>query len=209
MLSRFPDMQYYRIPVTLIKEYAYCPLIAYYKVFLIVEPPTESMMYAKEKIDRSLVEAKLRGEGVDGEILWSIPVESRRLNIRGIVDLVVVNGFRAKVVEVKLITSRRSLWKRYRHHIVQVVAYAIAVEETLKVVVDEAIIVPLERGGIVRIKLTPPIRNYIFMLVREFEEMVRSAVKPRGTIDKVKCKTCFYKKICSLALNNPMGNHGS
>ncbi|MEM4681573.1 MAG: CRISPR-associated protein Cas4, partial [Acidilobaceae archaeon] len=157
MLNRFLNTQCYSIPIFLLKEYAYCPLIAYYKTFLTMEPPTESMKYAKEKIDKNVVETKLRRKGIDGEFLWSVPVESKKLNVRGIADLVIVNGFRAKLVEVKLETSRRNLWKKYRHHVVQAVAYAIAVEETLKVVVDEITIVPLEKEGIVRIKLTPPI----------------------------------------------------
>ncbi len=196
MRGRSLNTRYYSVPVTLLKEYAYCPLQAYYKVFYMMEPPTESMKYAKAKADRSLVEEKLREEGVEGEFLWDVNVKSKALNARGVVDLVVVNGVRAKVVEVKLETSRRNVWRKRRNQLAQIIAYAICVEETLRVVVDEALIVPLEKGGIVRFRITPQLREFISRISREFKAMVESEVKPRGAVEKSKCKACFYRKTC-------------
>lgn len=199
--------QSYSVCVTLLKEYAYCPLIAYHKIFSIMEPPTESMRYAKEKLDRGVVEFKLKAAGVDGSFLWNVPVKSKSLGVRGVADLVVVKGLRAWVVEVKLETSRRKLWARFRHHLVQALAYAVAVEETLKVVVEEIILVPLERGGIVRVRVTPHLRSYVARLAAELRAMVEGGAEPRGAVEKGKCRSCYYKRLCSQPLLRLTGDY--
>ncbi|MEM1873850.1 MAG: CRISPR-associated protein Cas4, partial [Acidilobaceae archaeon] len=129
--------------------------------------------------------------------------KSRKLGVHGVVDLVVLNGSRAKAVEVKLQTSRRGLWKRLRHHLVQAAAYAIAVEETLRVVVDEAIVIGLEKGGAARVKTTPAVRSYVAAVAEEVRRLAQSETRPRPTAERAKCRACFYRKVCRATLEEP------
>ncbi|ABW02326.1 CRISPR-associated protein Cas4 [Caldivirga maquilingensis] len=82
-----------------------------------------------------------------------------------------------------------------RHQLAQVVAYALAVEETLKVTVDEAVMISVN-GGLTRFKITPWLRNWIINELGSLRSMINRQELPKPTIDKAKCSACFYRSIC-------------
>lgn len=92
---------YSNLPVTILKEYAYCPRIAYYKLYSVSEPPTESMIYGKIVASKDRLKEILEKAGLKGDVLLDVKVSSRRLGVTGIVDAVIINGTRAKIIEVK------------------------------------------------------------------------------------------------------------
>jgi hypothetical protein len=71
------------IPITLVKEYAYCPRQAYFKALTMWEPPTESMKYAKGINNIEKLKEILRSNGFNGELITEVPVKSRKLGIVG------------------------------------------------------------------------------------------------------------------------------
>lgn len=84
---------------------------------------------------------------------------------------------------------------------VQSVAYAIAVEETLNVVVDEIILAGTDNRRLIRVKVSPKLRDYVLKLSLELREMIVKERIPRGSSSRSKCSVCFYRKICDWSLS--------
>ena len=182
------------IPIILIKEFVYCPRIAYFKYYSVWEPPTESMKFPR--YTKTWLARLLRSYGVEGEIIMEHPVKSRKLGIHGRVDAVVVNGRKAHVVEVKLSTSKKRLQRKARHHLMQLMAYVVATEETLRKTIDKAYIAILEREELIEITPRPTLRQELVRIVNEFRTYIEQQRLPPKTPAKARCKNCFYRKAC-------------
>ena len=185
------------IPISMIKEYTYCPRQAYLKIMLMREPPTESMKYAKQTTNTENILRIIKEQGIQGETKLEVPVKSVKLGIVGRVDAVIINGRRAVVIETKLnIGSKKKLYTRYNHILAQATAYAIAVEETMKVTVDKVIIIDQEKGTAITIKPTPNLRTWIKRTTQELKQHIQNQQLPPKTTNKAKCKACYFKNIC-------------
>jgi len=88
------------------------------------------------------------------------------------------------------------LFTRYNHVLIQAVAYALAVEETMKVTVDGVIIVNPEQGRAIIIKVTPNLRTQVVKLIMELRRHLEEQRMPSKTTNKAKCKACYYSKNC-------------
>ncbi len=113
-----------QLPVTLLREYAWCPRAAFYKIHGLWEPATWSMEAGR--YESAVIEELLRRSGYSGRLLLEQSLESRSLGLRGRVDALLVTSDEAIPVEAKKRTGRG---KRYLHHRVQAAAYCIAAEE--------------------------------------------------------------------------------
>jgi len=183
-----------KIPIVLIKEFAYCPRIAFYKYFTVWEPPTESMkfpQYTKLHLARIL-----RSYAIEGDIYMEHPVRSKSLGVYGKVDAVVIDNNKLYIVEVKLDTSKSRLKKRGFHHLLQLTAYTIAAEETFHMPTEKSFIVVLARGEVLEVKIGPNIRKMLTNIVKEMKKYIEQQTLPPKTPIKSRCNSCFYRKAC-------------
>ncbi|MEM4683093.1 MAG: CRISPR-associated protein Cas4 [Ignisphaera sp.] len=186
------------IPITIIKEYTYCPRIAYFKIFTILEPPTESMMYARESRPslQNIYEAIKHKLSDRCCIEVDRYVYSNRLGIHGYVDALAICDKEAIPIEIKLRSSPKAIKRYALHHVVQLVSYAIAVEETINKPVYRAIILSLEPRSVFEIAISPNIREIVYRSVKEIHKMIAEEKLPRSTPSKTRCSICFYRNIC-------------
>ncbi len=178
----------------LLKEFAWCPRIAFLKSVSIMEPETPSMRWGKEQI-KSVIQI-IKGLARDAEILMEVYVRSWKLGVVGVVDVVALSNNTAIVFEIKSSVSPKKLWSKYIHHVVQLTAYAISVEETLHRYVDEAYIIGINNGSTVRIRITPQLRTYVSRLASELRWYLNKELLPPPTPLKSRCRECFYRKMC-------------
>jgi len=184
------------IPVVLLKEFVYCPRIAFYKYFSVWEPPTESMRAAKGYSKLDLLKL-LRSYGVEGDVYAEHPVCSKLLGVCGRADAVVDCGQRLAVVEVKLDTSKSRLRGKAFHHMVQLVAYVIAAEETLRKPVRRAFIAVPSRWELIEVSITPALRQIAARLAEELRRYIEEEKPPPKTPVKSRCMHCFYREVCA------------
>ncbi|MEM4862842.1 MAG: CRISPR-associated protein Cas4 [Candidatus Nezhaarchaeales archaeon] len=182
------------VPIVLVKEYAYCPRIAFYKYFTLHEPPTKSMEYLR--YTKLYLAKVLRGHGVEGEIFMERLVRSESLGVYGRVDAVVDEGRRVHVVEVKLCTSKAKL-RRSLHLLLQLTAYVVACEETFKKPIGKAMVVVLSTGRVVEVGVTPRLRRMVVDTIKELKRYVEEEKLPPRTPGRAKCYHCFYNKFCA------------
>jgi len=187
------------MPITLVKEFVYCPRIAYYKIFSLREPATESMRYAKSVAPSraQIVETVKKFVSEEFTLVLEAAVESKTLGFWGMVDAVALTDSEALPIEIKLVSSPEKIKRFALHHLAQIVAYAIAVEETYRKPASRALVISLEPPVAFEVRIGPGLRGYIYRIAREFWDMVKNEKIPRATASRRRCGACFYKKFCS------------
>ena len=131
--------------------------------------------------------------------LWEHPVESKRLGVCGRVDLVLVVGGEAVVVEAKLSASERSL-KCDPGLVAQVAAYAIAVEESLRLPARRAIIYSIEEDRLYELAIGPLQRMLAVRAAEELWKLLRSPEPPCTPQRLWRCRVCMYRGECPCTL---------
>ena len=179
------------LPVTLLREYAWCPRAAFYKIHGLWEPTTWSMKSGR--YEAALIEGLLRRSGLEGRLLLEYPLESRSLGLRGRADAVLVTEEEAAPVEAKRRTGGR---KRYRHHLLQATAYCIAAEETLNKRCTRALIVDVDREKVREVKVTPGLRRLARETAKRLWDLAKLEALPEATPRRRRCSSCFYRSIC-------------
>ena len=187
-------MRYYRppydgsIPVSLLKDYAYCPRLAYLRAALGPPPPTNTMLLnrAPERQpspERALREAGLEYTRIEREVCGRHP----RLGIRGCADAVAwLRGGGLAVVEAKA-----GRW-RGRHHLLQAAGYALIVEH----VTGERVryLVLAYKGRTERVEFTAGLARMVERAVEAARSMLGDG--PPRAVRQARCGACFYRKVC-------------
>jgi len=170
----------------LIKQYYYCPVIPWIIVnYGLTEPPTESMKQGA-KLDREIVISKL---GYKGRTLCEVEVKSKKLPLRGKVDLVLEEGKgKYVIVEVKAFKDKRLL-----RHKMQLLTYTLLVEENLGSV-RKAILLHGERK--VEYQVTGEDLEQAVKAVNKLRRVIESENPPVITPNQRKCKSCWYRRYC-------------
>ncbi|MCD6509752.1 MAG: CRISPR-associated protein Cas4 [Thermoprotei archaeon] len=181
------------LPVILLKEYVYCPRYAYYRLFIERDFTTESMWDAKKFTINHILSAL---GSIKGKTLAQVKVRSLKLGLQGVVDLIILHNGHAKVIEAKLLTklSRRSLRNRYAHIIAQAGAYAMCVEESLKIPASELGFIG-DDYKVLWMPLSPWIRRLVEEATRGLHDIYRTEEPPPPS-HSAKCNYCCYRNIC-------------
>ncbi|WP_143522203.1 CRISPR-associated protein Cas4 [Pyrodictium delaneyi] len=187
------------LPITLVKEYYWCPMIAYHKLLLWSERPTQSMQSGgltgeqRAELVERLEEARIEVQ----ELLWEQPVQSRRLGLVGRVDLVAVTPRETLVVvEAKLSVSRRSLYSRAQHILAQLAAYTIAAEETLAMPSEKTLVYATEAARLIEVRITPRHRRLVEEAARELWRILETGITPWTRPRRSRCRACSYRGVC-------------
>jgi len=183
---------YDMLPVTMLKEFAWCPVIPWIVYNYGVEPPYTPSMVAGIEVQKSLDLEKIANElKLPKPIETSVYVEDRKLGLYGVIDIV-AGSKRVCIVEVKAFRRR----VRYsQHFILQLKAYAVIAYRVLR---------PVERAylymdGIVH---SIAVREQVFLEVRQVVEKLWRTVlapePPQAMRVQEKCNYCRYRRVCLL-----------
>jgi len=184
------------ITVTDIKQYIYCQRIIYFTYCMPVEvTKTYKMKFGKEEHDRAEELEKrrtLQRYGLeDGEKRYSVRLDSKRLGLRGKLDLLVVNKKEYVPIELKYSSREPGL-----HHKYQLTAYVLLVEEEFKTSVRRGIIHLIPSKESFEVKITPNLRRKAKGLIEEIRELVTLERMPDPVRERGKCKDCEYQNFC-------------
>jgi len=179
------------LPITLLKEFVYCPRLAYLELFTGYSYTTDSMERGKE-VTYSYIESIVRNVK---SIRVQCYVKSKFLKLCGLVDLVGETRGGLVVYEFKPLTSlsRKSLFSRHKHFLVQAIAYAIASEETFKRPVIEICVVGANK--VVVVKPSPSLRHTVKGYAKRLHSMVKSEDEP-SPVKTYKCNYCKMRNLC-------------
>ncbi len=182
------------IPVALVKEYEWCPVIPWLAFNTgLVPPQTPSMILGREEHRRR--EALERAARILGykNPLYNVYLEDPGLRVAGVVDILAPRD--RGVAEVK-ITGRK---KPQAQELVQLAVYALLAYRN-RVPVDTASIVLLapDRGeySIYTVDVTGEVLEKAEKRVRRVWETITSPLPPLVEQAPEKCRYCRYRRIC-------------
>lgn len=184
--------------VTDLKQFAYCPRIAYYSYCLpLVRPTTYKMDASVELHDKAAsdeMRRSLRAYGLnEGERRFDVTLTSERLGLSGRIDMVIVLGQQEAIpVDYKL--SRHS---EARHFHQQLAAYAELIEENWQIAVQRGFLYLLPERRAEEVKLTSRMRAGLRGQVAAVQEVIRSQAMPEPTTARARCVNCEYRRFCN------------
>lgn len=179
-----------------LKQFTYCPRIVYYSYVLPVERLTSYKMEVGSEQHQTLEELEsrrtLKRYGLDrGERTFRMRLESRRLGLTGVLDLLIKSGREYYPVEFKDSAGGPAL-----HHRYQLAAYCLLVEETFGVGVRWGFLYVIPQRRVIPVPLTAGLRERVPSLLAAIREVVRTERMPPGTRRRGKCGDCEYRNYC-------------
>ena len=195
------DLERRLLPVSLIKQYHFCPRIIYFtEVLGVRERTTEDMVSGREEHDK-LAELDLRRKTLLGrrkeKVIrrWvKLEVASERLGLAGVIDLVALTEGGLVIVEYK---RSRPPKRPPMGHICQAAAYAMLAEEHFNKPVRKFYIHYDGKSSskTFEFTLTEELREHVMWTVKKIRSIIEGEWLPRPE-RKEKCVSCGYYKIC-------------
>lgn len=185
------------LTVTDLKQWLYCPRVAYYlRCLPRVRPTTFRMRYAKEahqdEEDRER-RRSLRTYGLDsGEREFDVEVASEELGLRGKIDLVV-----RRADEIIPVEYKDSAGWAGRHFQVQLAAYGILLEHATGLAARRGFLyfIPLRRSH--PVELDDGLRHDALDSIARIQRMIDSESMPEPTPWRQRCKDCEFRRFCN------------
>lgn len=171
------------------------PLTVYHKAMnsIIIEAQsrawnTHSFMHLHKVVGKNL------WESLTPKISSELRVESHKLRLKGVIDQ--VHHHQEKVVVWEMKTGKAPLEGVWPGHKVQVIAYALLLEEHFKKPVEEAYVHYLDTNQKRKIVINPFMKMEITQLVDEVFQLLDNRLIPDYVATKNKCKNCGLRKQC-------------
>lgn len=191
------DMQY-PVRVTDLKQFVYCPRVYFYQVCLPKIRPVTYKMEEGARAGRSETgkeeRRSLRAYGIAaGEREFDVPLRSKRLGVRGELDMVITVADTGEVIPVDYKLSKIA----GIHFQMQVAVYGMMLEELRGVRVTRGFLyeIPLKRAEEVRIDMTLRLRAE--KAFREMREILEKERMPAPVRNAAKCVACEFRRFCN------------
>jgi len=177
------------IEVSDIVQYLYCPRKLYFIKVMglkITRPKMDVGKEVHEKVGKSLTRRK-----IEGEILENVYLESQKYGVRGCVDAIIKRGGEYIPVDIKF-SRFKSLFYQWK---MQLVAYAVLVEENFGCKVKKAYVYLTEEKNWIEVEITPEDRKALMKIIQKVRGLIREERYPKANKSK-KCNYCEVARFC-------------
>lgn len=183
------------LTITLLKQYTYCPRVAYYLTCIPdIRPRTYKMLAGEAAHEQERERAARRTlfayQIKEGERHFDVRLNSTRLGLTGIVDEVVITEDRAIVVDYKL-----AEWAGENHQL-QLAAYALLVEEIFNIPVEQGYIYLLKTRKFESMPIIASFRNSVLETAHAIQYIQQHEYMPPPVEQRRKCETCEFRRFC-------------
>ena len=133
-------------------------------------------------------------ESLTPKVMSEIRIESDSLQLKGIVDKVEI--YDTCYVPIELKTGKMPKEGVWPGHRIQLVAYALLIEEKFNTNVKEGFVHYLDEKQSRRIAFNPFMKEEIINLVKEVQELLKNQDIPDYCQNRNKCTTCGLRETC-------------
>ncbi|MCL6451020.1 MAG: CRISPR-associated protein Cas4 [Acetobacteraceae bacterium] len=179
-----------------IKQYMYCPRIPYYTYALpLPHRSSRKMEYGLEehfRLERLEKRRRLSRYGLEeGERRFRVALDSPRLALSGVLDLLITTRLGRFPVEFKFSAGGPRLNHKY-----QLVAYALLVEDCLGCAVRAGFIYLVPSQQIHPVWITAEAREFCHRVMAAIRDSVARPGLPEPTRHRARCRDCEYRRFC-------------
>lgn len=184
------------IPVTELKQWAYCERIVYYHAFVpgggVATFKMAEAGRAQEMIESLEMRRTLREYGLEGaQRRFGVWLADEVLGISGKIDLLLVGAERSAVVDFKLTSGEPG-----RNHRMQLGGYALLVRAALGIEVTTGFIYRIADGRVFEIGIGEELLESVRTAVSGIRECLAREVLPAATEVRGRCVECEYQNFC-------------
>ena len=178
------------------KQWEYCPRIVFYNTVMpVARKSTVKMERGKEieiKLDALEARRTLRRYRLgEGERRFHVWLNSPALGLSGKLDLLIVTPGACYPVDFKYTRDRPR-----RNHVMQLAAYALLVEDAMRVPVPMAFVYLTPSDQLVRINVTDLLKRLVHARLASIRQMVQEAILPEPTPARARCEECEFRNYC-------------
>jgi CRISPR-associated exonuclease Cas4 len=187
---------FYPLRVNDLKQWDYCPRIVFYNTVMpVTRKSTIKMERGKEieiKLDALEARRTLRRYRLaEGERRFHVWLNSPVLGMSGKLDLLIVTPEACYPVDFKYTRDRPR-----RNHIMQLAAYALLVEDAMRVPVPMAFVYLTPSDQLIRINVTERLKELVLARLASIRQMVQEAILPEPTPARARCEECEFRNYC-------------
>jgi CRISPR-associated exonuclease Cas4 len=192
------------LDVTDLKQYVCCPRLVYYRYTLPSIRPLTFAMEAGQEAHRQEATLREPRRGLDlyglasGQRLFHYPLFSRRLRLKGKVDLLIIRPAATSTEQEAIVVEyKHSEQAGGAHFKLQLAAYALMLEEQLHIPVRQAFLysIPLRRAE--PVALTAALRRQVEATVRAIRQHLETEELPCPTRQQRRCPLCEFRRFCN------------
>jgi CRISPR-associated exonuclease Cas4 len=184
------------IPVTDLKQWAYCERIVYYhRVLPAIGKPTFKMreaIAAQELIERLEMRRNLIEYGLEGaRRRFNVWLSNQALGLSGRVDLLLETKDQVAVVDFKLSSGVPG-----DNHRAQLGGYSLLAEAVCMLPARVAFLYRIPDNHVFSIEITPEMRECVRESVRAIRALAEAQMCPPPTTIRGRCKECEFANYC-------------
>jgi CRISPR-associated exonuclease Cas4 len=184
------------VTISLLKQYTYCPRVVYYETCTPgIRPRTYKMEAGSDAHEREHTRAARRTltayQVPEGKRHFDVRVISSTLNLSGLIDEVVITPDEAIVVDYKM-----AGWMG-DNHLIQIGAYAMLVEETFQLPVNQGFIYLMHVRRFESVPINEPLRNSVMETLQNIQRIRFYEYMPPPVDQANKCASCEFRRFCN------------
>jgi CRISPR-associated exonuclease Cas4 len=179
-----------------VRQWTYCARVPYFAYVMPIEARASVKMdhgAERHQIVQAFERRRiLRRYGLErAEKIFNLHLTSRKRGLTGIIDMVLRDGSICYPVEFK--HSRR---EPFINHKLQLVAYAVLLEDVLEVSVPSGFIHNTWSKRTFKVEITAELRKILDEILVAMREMIRTERMPDPAAERAKCADCEFRRWC-------------
>lgn len=190
-------MDAYSLPVSLIRQYTFCPRVAYY-LEVLRSPVSKPKWVQQGKVHQSRINElfkhrRLKKYGLrSARQLSEVSLFNESLKMHGRADKLLLSEDMVIPVEFKL-----RLRAGGKSHELQLCAYGMLAESEVEKQAPFGLLVGIKDGKTKIVEFSQDLRDKVSSTRNALLEMVESGVKPHSSASNNKCDQCEYLNLCN------------
>lgn len=185
------------IPVSLVRQYLFCPRIVYFVMLTDVKPiyPKHVELGLKyHEVQETLSKnRKFKKLKIDFEkILIDEYLEDSELGIYGKIDVALLTKDEVVPIEFKWRQNKKPTFA----HILQLYGYGVLLEKKYEKKFQKEIIIHSNNLKLHIIEVTKKHHEYFFKIVEDIQHIINTANFPDSSANEAKCLQCEYLNFC-------------
>ncbi|MCB1174404.1 MAG: CRISPR-associated protein Cas4 [Leptospiraceae bacterium] len=188
----------YSIPAAMLRQFAFCPRIVYYRLILGQRPRHTIWMQQgldhQEHLDRLLQRRRLGRFSMEGaQLLQNYALSSENWGVHGMVDTLLVNDIEVVPLEIKLGRANGG-----RGHRLQLLAYGLMAAEQMRKDFRQAFLLYGAKGNQVQpIVNVEKSRRQLKQVIAAIQDMETDMLKPDSAATAQQCAQCEHIRECN------------
>jgi CRISPR-associated exonuclease Cas4 len=184
------------LPVTELRQWAYCPRVVYYHITMPGAGRStykmEEGLRAQELIESLEMRRTLREYGLtDAERQFGVWLSDAATGLSGRLDLLLRSERTAAVVDFKLTSGDVG-----ENHKMQLAGYAVLVEKVLGLSVPNTFLFRIPDNRVFAVPVSEQLRDQVAKSIAAIRSMRESQELPEPTAVRARCTECEYANYC-------------